>query len=944
MTASPNPSPKPSLPLLSTYARIHRPTPYSVTLATLMCLHASNSSSTSDENEHKLSPFTNNETILQKIDAFLQEVLLQTNAPFDPAVGIHPGPTVLKFLQQFYSSLHKQEQNDVDPDNASSAAVIVHRFHVWLMVATQTMDSFMDMVVATLQRSMVTTTTTSAETPSADRTIDKTSMMGVYIRSLLVGLDALSFEQMTHLWCCMKEEIHHQIQPSLYRDVDSPVFSDSSKVPQWTLTKEQLDSSLRDSIYASTLPPPSILSLASNDGASIPAAAHYRKYLDSLQSGDRVAAVHSLHSYMDASFAASSSTNASSSDVLQYASVLQAMLHDQFGEVHHMIDAVNEAICVTQQQPPMPSPTASASAVATPPTTTSSTAAALYAVAWLSLVQQQWPTSMSNDRLLYQPQNHKMTLLVELLQRCIQRGVLVLSPKQPTTTLVPSLMMGIHLLLASVTNSWIPYQNATTLADPMLSSSSRTAASTNSVMGSIGSATSTSNSVYDRPIHALHLGEQDTPLFHARPNLSMRQKLVASGIYNHYSEHSLSMCSLLETLQCTSRNAPVSDPSEILAAIRNLSIVGCTTGSTTIPYDRALAVSEMEGAKSPMYPVNGCVYGNALRTYVSLCDAYHISVIENKLCFLDVLLLVHEWAVHRHDMEHARPLLTIIEGLMHDSSIQKYYSQNMDAIMYQKVLLLSRQGQMDAAKRLLQKFISHFKAQERHRSTANALLNLASLHLEESSPQHALRPLLECLSISKQHKMDGTYTEGLAVLAQIHLYFRQYSRTSLILQMILPSLHRCSPIKVQAEAYLTLAKCRMYQANDCPGSKAQRRHFNLLQASIQELQRSRQLFERCHECKRLQEIYYLLAHVYQLLSCHSTKVNSTPKKTCHPKAVDYVQLRDAAAATFLQYNTLLSSCAEHRVTDTRPTTAQFMSAFATKDGILNLANRVSPIA
>jgi hypothetical protein len=93
----------------------------------------------------------------------------------------------------------------------------------------------------------------------------------------------------------------------------------------------------------------------------------------------------------------------------------------------------------------------------TPATTTSSSAAALFAMSWLSLVQQRWPMSMSNDEILYYPQNSKRTLLVELLQRCIHRGIQVLSPKHPTTTMVPSLMIGIHLLLASVTNTWIPY-------------------------------------------------------------------------------------------------------------------------------------------------------------------------------------------------------------------------------------------------------------------------------------------------------------------------------------------------------------------------------------------------------------------------------------------------------------------------------------------------------
>jgi hypothetical protein len=170
----------------------------------------------------------------------------------------------------------------------------------------------------------------------------------------------------------------------------------------------------------------------------------------------------------------------------------------------------------------------------------------------------------------------------------------------------------------------------------------------------------------------------------------------------------------------------------------------------------------------------------------------------------------------------------------------------------------------------------------------------------------------------------------------------------LIIQMILPSLHRCSHVWLQAEAYFILAKCRMKQAKDCLDPAQVQRQFNLLQATAKELDRSCSLFVRCQDCYRLQEIYYLLAHVHNQLSLLSRVHRSSNRNNVD---TDRIKSRDVAAAKHIQYSKIFSTVSDCRYRgsssiahDKLRTTAQILSALATRNGIISLANRPLPIS
>jgi hypothetical protein len=93
---------------------------------------------------------------------------------------------------------------------------------------------------------------------------------------------------------------------------------------------------------------------------------------------------------------------------------------------------------------------------------------------------------------------------------------------------------------------------------------------------------------------------------------------------------------------------------------------------------------------------------------------------------------------------------------------------------------------------------------------------------------------------------------------------RQPKRAVAVLRAALPTVLQHEHVWLQAEAYLTLAKCHLQIAqDDALPTRVATKHRQL---AIEELERSVHYFEQCHDAMRLCEIYYLQARTYDLLS------------------------------------------------------------------------------
>jgi Anaphase-promoting complex subunit 5 len=971
----------------------------------------------------------------------------QHHDAIDSSSTILHGPDIGQFVQQFVRSISYfvQQQQHLEIRNTEQLSSttnttnlhqqqqqvhpivqdIVTKLLIWLQVMTRSIDSFMDFFQLTLKYAVLTSnsdgssTTTNVEASSASANqrrsmIDRSSMNGIFIRSLFLGYETLSFPQVIELWESMQQGVQNVpmfldeivVPNTVTSYFPLPKVSSQTQSKQWIQSSSQIDQTIRQYCYNPNLDV--VVNTVHQDRANstdsvrnmeminpytlqyyypeLPSA-HFLHFMSSIRSRDRVQAQEALHEFVDATFIQSryhthqnvtSPNNNNTADILQYASILQAMMHTSFQEVHHLHHAIDEAIRVTQQQPPtpptlqqQPSVPATTNAANTNNGANSSsntvTTATLFAMAWLAIVQQ-YITNRHDEDNTYQNTSCNTSSTIVLLQRCIdQCRKICLDPKFNTTTqaslLSIHLMMGIHFVHASLTNSWISHDRAITFytMDP----SSKKKSSMNHT------SPTTSKQLYDRTIHTVHLDNESIAT-----NVLIPQKRIASMIYYAYQEITLSISTSIEILHYYLYRHPstVTNDDMIVSAIRNVSILSSTMGSTLI--GKKWIVEELQLGEDKLdTSSSSCIYEQAIRSYIILCDTYHVSIDNqiNSSIRVDLFYLLHEWAVRRNDFDHANAIMTLLENYNTNQSLQTNDTSTM-MMLHQRVLSLSRQGQYDTVKQMLHKTITQCKnaigsgqQQQQYRDLTWALLQLCRTYILECNAKsnhqqytNALEPLLECLSLSKQQTIDGLYTEGLLVLSNIHLFMGQYHRTSFILRMILPTLHRSHHVSVQAEAYLLLAKCRMKQASVCTNDdpKQIQRRYKLLHASIDELYRSRRLYERCHDCQQLQEVHYLLAHVYHHLSTLSKNgaVSDQKIKPNTPYGVfDYLSLRQLESSNYVLYTKYLSTTTNHNKTymntdhlkdnddSTRISTSQFTSALLTRDGILKLANRSIPV-
>lgn len=825
----------------------NRPTPYSVALAALIALHCeADSPLYRDTDSAAPSSVANGpDDAFAQVDSFLQECLLYRPA-LDRPLRIHT------LLQRFYS-------------HGKTLTGIVNNFRHWLAIAAMTLDAFVDLSM-TLQQSV------------RDGTIDAESINGIFLRSVCLGLDQLPFESMAAFWRVFRSEVmmisDHSIgkpetQQSLTHrerregdaigEVETPLPWISSAEQQQQAIREECTRMVR---YGPRRNNNTSTTITYPIGMQLPAR-HFAQFVSCMLQGERVGAMDALHQYMDYALiqntiaptgvtasGTSSTTNTgvntpggdtsvnkmeeSPGDILQFAAILKALLHYRTGDITLSRAATAEAVRVAQQS--------------------QHTHCVAFALGWLALHARNTDGAQAN----------------RLLELCVQRA---------SQARIRTLVTGANLLLAQqslqtaqpVDRSWRYWNEAIT--EPV--------------------AVDTGNgSIWEQPTHLPHISDSNQVL-----ELMAKQKLVEAGIWENFGFPDLSQVALKSAL--CGHAVSVMSTTEIQTAIQNLSHsvlfgscaeddqvtwIATATTATNLMEKLEAACNLDDNTKSTAKVIEEkaqgdfCIYVAALDKLDSLCRDYDL---DTESFWLHSSLILHEWSIRRGDLKRAQSLMLAIEGHLHSGMLS--YDHVYIDVENQKCLLLSRQGYWDEAVSRMKNLVKHCRTTNNNTRAAELLLHLAILHLESNSSEYAnaLLPVTECLDAAKTLAMDGLRSQALSILAQIHLRMGNTKHALGILRSVLPSVLQNAHRSIQGEAYLTMARCYLSQCRDSDLSN----RSELLTAAIMELKQSESFFWQCHDCRKLQDVYYSLADAYHALGASNAS---------------YIRLRDICAENFVK--------------------------------------------
>jgi hypothetical protein len=792
---------------MTNFSLLH-PTPSKIAAATLISLHSQENSpfldSLTDDPTTTNDRHTNSSHAAKMLESYwLQRNPTMTNITSIASLSLEEDPSVLLLSDVSVAELLQDLR-----DSGALPPRAEQQSRHWFRVAASSIDAFIDLMT-TIQMTMV------------DGGIDEESTHGIFLRSLSLGWDHLSFERTVDLWNDFKQQI---IKLDDSQQLDTNPEAQSST--EWMLGADQIETNVRnqcDVIIRKPIQPvfenhgmgqkdmgECKFSLALNKileyHPELPSA-HFLRFLHCLQTGERVGAVDTLHSFLDYSFIRSGSSRnehssgnnntSSKNDVLKFASILEAaLLHHPWGDKELVQAATEEAVRVAQQS--------------------HDTACVAFALGWLSAIHVEKEAIPKHH---YHHQEHSLHSQNLLLLRAAERA---------SEAHVPHLVAGANLSLAKSMHAWEFFQQAATdRADP------------------------NTLDTYDQPMNILHI-----PSYHDANQILARQRLVAAGMWNHFGETGLALQYSKLALQCHGNDLSASDVS---VAIEN--IAKC-----------ALTGTDMEATSA----TSDCIYGEALRIYISLRESHGLLL--DGIFHMEVALILHEWAVRRNDFEHAEALMHAIESHLHPR-LQDHDALCVDIVL-QKALLFSRQSKLGTAKLLLQEKIQQCKAKQQHDHTARLLLQSAIiLQGSDGCTRHfttVLPLLLECLDIARNESMKGMHVAAMSILAQVHLIMGDEKRAMAILRDCIPTLLQREHVWLQAEAYLTLAKCHLKRAHDSVKAKTKQRNQRL-EISLQHLNRSEILFLRCQDSVRLKEIYYLSARINNELGKEEERNNAAEK-------------------------------------------------------------------
>jgi hypothetical protein len=706
------------------------------------------------------------------VDAFLQKVLVDSNHQL--LVDAH-GPHLHVLIHSMEASVGKNLTNS---------------FMMWLKAASSSIDALMDLM-ATCRQAVLSSN-------NAPPNVNATSANGIYLRSVCIGFEELSFDSLGLLWT----DFSQQIEAVLANDLENASSS------SWQLSSAQMENALQQEIRDislrtnnSNLDRNMQLEEIIQDHPELPSA-HFLHFLHSLQAGDRQAAVDALHHYLDLvllqvennhnSAATDDEHNTQDSEILQFASILSAAMYDSFGDRALSLTATEEAVRVAQQS--------------------QDAACVAFALGWLGIHGRE-ESALGYDR-------YRKLASQELIQRCVQRG---------TETNLRSLTAGAALTLAVRTDD------------------RPSDAWTHLLRASTDDITTDASSGLDRPTLMNHLECGEEAL-----GILARQRLVSAGFWGAFGQPTMSKMNAKVMLQCHSDQLMSQDITIAVQNIARSALCGSSTDEVGNDLHRALQTL-LESEQADKGNGDDCIYAEALLKLMSYRNLFNLPI--EGMFRLEMILILHEWAIRRGEYVDAEDLDMALRSHM-CPRIPSYEEIKLDCLS-QRCLLLSRLKKWDEAKTLADGLVAQCKKDGRANRHARSLILMASIYLEASPDEFtgALPLILECSALSDKPHMKGVHACALVLLGEVHLRMRNPERGIAVVRAALPTLLQNEHVSIQGEAHLTLGKCYLQLA----GKPTSASSLDSLRAGIYDLQMSSERFRRCQDCHRLKEVYYLLA-------------------------------------------------------------------------------------
>ena len=687
-----------------------RPTPHSIALSALIALHCESDSPlyASDEQGHV------------PVDAFLHKIL---TAPQDPDYWTRTrAPPIGRLLHGL---------------QVAAGQPIADALADWLQIAATSINALTDLM-------------NSINRAVREGLVDSNSIQGIFIRSVCLGFDELSFESTCLLW----KNFQHEME-NLATEIEDMLPVEE----QWPLPPEEMEAALRNECIETR---PSGLSLHDvSDGIARVAeknsklpSIHFLNFLNCIQTGERIGAMEALHQYFDYALIHSDSTD-DRKELLQFAAILLAAMHHQAGDAIFSRLATDEAVRVAQQS--------------------QDTACVAFALGWL-----------------FENEIAGSAKAGELIRRCSQRAL--------EGNLRP-LVAGANLsqVRHSLTSGRVEGDHSATIAWTHLMAASTDPPSAES------------SSHLDRPTHMTHIASGDQALeILARQRMVAAAiweafgQTASSGLSSYIALYchadQILPVDVMTAVQNIARVSLFGSPSVVLLP------EALQSGALYKYYSDLL-----EGVSGTKQTTN-CIYADSLLKLVRLRKVFHLPV--KGVFTQEISLILHEWAVRRGDWNHAHALMLLLQSNLRrgmanyveatvDVCSQKCLLlcgekrwDEAKAILKSQMQKCKQAGLREQQARLLLQ------------------LATVHLDSTTDQFEGALPSLLDCLTSCDKYEMYGIHATALSILAQVLLRMHNTKQAMAVLQASLPTILQQEHVWFQAEAFLTIAKCHLMRAKE----------------------------------------------------------------------------------------------------------------------------------
>ncbi|KAG8514963.1 Anaphase-promoting complex subunit 5, partial [Galemys pyrenaicus] len=196
-----------------------------------------------------------------------------------------------------------------------------------------------------------------------------------------------------------------------------------------------------------------------------------------------------------------------------------------------------------------------------------------------------------------------------------------------------------------------------------------------------------------------------------------------------------------------------------------------------------------------------------------------------------------------------------------DSLVTGITALNSTEGVYRKAVVLQAQNQMSEAHKLLQKLLVHCQKIRNTEMVISVLLSVAELYWRSSSPTTALPVLLQALALAKEYRLQCLASETVLNLAFAQLILGIPEQALSLLHMAIEPILADGAVLDKGRAMFLVAKCQVASA----ASYEPRKKAEALEAAVENLNEARNYFAKVDCKEQIRDVVYFQARLYHTL-------------------------------------------------------------------------------